>query len=215
MADVCLPQVQADRIRVALLDADGTTAPGASNLYVSDALTTLTATPVYTDADEIEEKNASGTVCVNFKGDDTFKRLDVTLTICTVDPYLHALLTGAQGDVLTDGTAVGFAYPPIGPLTSNGISIELWAKRINNGAVDPDYPYAWWAMPRVKNLRLGDRTFENGAQASPFSGQALENPNWFDGPTNDWPVASDRALQFIPTPTLPNAVCGYQTLVAT
>jgi hypothetical protein len=212
-AEICLPQVQACAIRVTQLDAAGSPLGGASALYTSDALTTLTASPQYEDADEITEKNACGTVCVDYKGDDSFKRLDIDLTICTVDPYLHQLLS-QSGDTLTDGEAIGFAYPPLGALVGDGISIELWSKRILNGALDPDFPYAWWALPLVKNLRLGDREFANSAQASPFTGQANENPNWLDGPLNDWPVASDRVLQFIPTTELPDIQCGYQVSVA-
>ncbi len=208
----CLPQVQACVIRVADLDVSGVPLPGSDNLYVSDALTTLQMTPVYTDADEIEEKNACGTVCVNYQGDPTLKRGDIELTICTADPYLQAKL--GYGDVLTDTGIHGFAYPPIGVVTGNGVSIELWAKRIDDGELHDEWPYAWWVLPRVTRLKHGVRTFNNGAQLPVFSGQAYENPNWFDGPLNDWPVSSDRFAQWFPSQTIPVASCGAQALAA-
>lgn len=213
-ANDCLPQVHACVIRVTALEADGVPLPGADNMYVSDALTKLTLKPVYTDGDEIEEKNACGTVGVNYKGDDSFKRCDVELELLTPDPYLHALLIGT-GDLLEPASGgVGFAYPSIGAITGNGVSIELWAKRIDNGALDATNPYAWWALPRVTNLRLGDREFSASAQKSPIVGQALENPNWFDGPDNLWTEASDRVAQWIPTDVLPDVSCGYVALAA-
>ena len=209
----CLPQVHACVIRVTALAADGGPLPGDDTMYVSDALTKLTLKPVYTDGDEIEEKNACGTVGVNYKGDDTFKRCDIDLELLTPDPYLHTLLASG-GELLTANGGVGFAYPPLGAVTGNGVSIELWAKRIDDGSLDATNPYAWWVLPRIKNLRLGDREFSATAQKSPFVGQALENDFWYDGPLNDFDAASDRVAQWIPTDTLPTPTCGYVELVA-
>lgn len=207
-----LPVVQACAIRVAELDGAGVPNPGTLNLYTCDALTELQVTPVYTDGDEIEQKNACGGICINYKGDDSLKRADVAITVCTPDPYLSAMLGG--GDVLTDGGIQGYAYPPIGTLTGDGISIEVWAKRIDDGDLAADYPYMWFVLPKVKNLRHGQRTFNSGAQLPVYSGQALENPNWFDGPLNDWPVASDRILQYFPVDSLPTIDCLPATLAA-
>lgn len=212
MAEHCLPQVQAIAMRVTDLDVDGVPLPGADTIVVSNALTTMAVSPVYTDGDEIEEKGASGAVCVNFRSADSLKRYDVTITICTPDPYLQAKLSG--GDVLTAGGKVGFADPAIGVVTGNGVSIEIWTLRILSGALDSDSPYAWHVYPRVQNLRVGDYTHQNGSLAPVFSGQAVENPNWFDGPDNDWPAASDRVHQWIEANSYPTPACGPSALVA-
>jgi hypothetical protein len=202
-------------MRVTRLLDDGSPDAGSNNLYVTDALTTLTATPVYADADEIEVKNACGVVCVSAIGDDTFKRLDVTLSLCTPDPQLAELLTG--GSVLSPpGGGSGYAYPEVGTAPGQAVSIELWAKRIDptTGDLASDFPYNRWLFPKVKNLRVGERTFENGAFASPYSGRAFGNTEWYDGPEADWPyptVQSSRVAQFIPVTTIPDTACGYQT----
>lgn len=213
MADNCLPQVHACAIRVTALESDGILAPGTDTMYVSDALTRLTLKPVYEDASEIKEKNACDAVAVNYKGDDSFLRADVELELLTVDPYLNSLL--ATGSVLLNSSnGPGWAMPAIGVNVGNGVSIELWAKRINDGDLDPDMPYAWWSMPKVKSLRVGDREFSATAQKPLFTGQAVENSNWFDGPDNMWDVASDRCAQWIPTDTLPTPTCGFVELEA-
>lgn len=210
----CRPQVQACAIRVARLDSNGVPSPGANNLYVSDALVSLGFTPVYTDGDEIEDKNACGTVAVNFRGPDSFKRGDVTIQLTTPDPFLVEMLSG--GDVLDEaGRPKGFAAPPIGPVTGNGVSIELLAKRVDDGDLDADFPYAHWAYPKIKNLRLGEHTHANASNLPQFTGQAYENPNWFDGPVGDWPAESDRVYQWIPSAgPLWTPSCAYQELVA-
>jgi len=211
----CRPQVQACAIRVARLDTNGVPLPGANNLYVSDALVSMGFTAVYTNGDEIEDKNACGIVAVNFRGPDSFKRGDVTIQLTTPDPYLVEMLTG--GDVL-DGAAggdpKGYAAPPIGEVTGNGVSVELWSKRVDDGDLDADWPYAHWAYPKIKNLRIGDHTHQNGSLLPQLSGQAYENPNWYDGPVGDWPATSDRVYQWIPAQTMPTPSCAYQELVA-
>lgn len=214
MADDCLPQVHALRTRFSVLDTNGVPLPGSENLYVTSALTVLTLGTNVADGTEIEERNGGDEVCVAFLGDPSLKWGTVSIELCTPDPYAEAILSG--GDVLSLGgdAPAGFAFPAIGPLRSNGIGIEVWAHRINAGDVDPDYPYAWWALPKVKKLVAQDRNLGNEAQKPSYQGIALENPNWYDGPTNDWPAASDRFAQWVPSATVPDAVCGYQALVA-
>jgi hypothetical protein len=142
------------------------------------------------------------------------KWFDVTLRFTTPDPYLAARLS--LGSVLSgfDGARVGFAAPRLGVISGNGISIELWEWRVNNGDRDSDSPYAWWAYPKVKNLKLNPYEHSANALLPEYVGQAFENPNWFDGPLNDWPSTSDAAFQWVPTSTIPEAVCGPQALVA-
>lgn len=216
MADLCLPQLQACRLRIALLDATGAPDPGDTSMVVSKSFTSLATTAVYTDGTETEEKNACDEVEVSFRANDSFKRLDFTLTLLTPDPYLSALMS--DGVLLEDGIApnnrVGYAYPPIGTVSDKHVSIELWAKRINNGVLDPDWPYAHWAFPLAQNLRIGDKEFANGNQVTTISGQLLENTNWGNGPGNDWDWASDRVAQWMPTDTLPSVLCGFTDLVA-
>ncbi len=213
----CRPQVQACAIRVTRLDSNGVPSPGADNIIVSDALISMGFTAVYTDGDEIEEKNACGGVAVNFRAADSFKRGDVSLSLTTPDPALLEMLTDGSA-FLQDGVDLtrppGYAAPSIGQSSGNGVSIELWANRVSGGDLDQDWPYAWWVYPKVKNLRIGDHTHQNGALLPALVGQAFENTNWFDGPENDWPADSDRVYQWIPTNTLPVTSCGYQTLAA-
>lgn len=210
----CRPQVQACAIRVARLDTNGVPLPGANNLIVSDALVSLGVTAVYTDGDEIEEKNACGSVAVNYKGPDSFKRLDISIQLVTPDPYLSEMLSTGSALIANAADIKGYAAPSIGTVQGNGVSIEVWTNRVDSGALDADYPYAHWAYPKVQNLRIGDHTHQNGALLPQFVGQAVENPNWFDGPLNDWPADSDRVYQWVPAAALPVASCGYQTLAA-
>lgn len=214
MANDCLPHVQACRIRVARLEADGVPLPGANNLYVSDALVSLAFAWQVESGDEITEKNACGDVKVNYRGDDQLRRGNVTIRIVTPDPQLSELLSG--GSVLTAGDRVGYAAPSLGAVNSDAISIELWAKRIRDGRLDATYPYAWWVYPWIDHLRPDDHEHNNGNLPMQFVGEAYENDNWLDGPLNNWPGTSTQVYQWLPAlaSEVPAAACGYQTLVA-
>lgn len=197
MSNDALPQVQAFRTRITKLDTNGVPTPGANNVYVTSALITLTTTPVYVDGQDFQELNGEGVVCVNFQGPDTFRRIDWEITVCTPDAYLLEMLS--TGTTLIDGDAIGFAYPALGQMsTTEAISIEVWTKRIDEGVLDTEFPYAWWVLPKSTSMRIGAKTFGNNAILPVVSGKAFENDNWYDGPTNDWPVASDKVLQYIP-----------------
>lgn len=207
-----LPQVHGIRMRVAQLDQNGVPTPGTDQLYVTDAFTKVSVAPVYTNGAEIERKNAQGETCTHYKSADTFKRMDITIELCSPDPYLAAMLSG--GDVLTNLLRTGFAPPALGPITGDGLSVEVWSRRIDEGEEDADSPYGWWVYPRVKNLRLGNYEHGDSDVLPVFTGQAYENPNWLDGPLNDWPVASTKVFQTMPTAELPTAQVGYFDIAA-
>ena len=209
-----LAQVQAFRTRVTKLNANGVPSNGPNKSYVSNALVVLNTAPVYTDGVDIQDRNGEGLVCVSFQGPDTFRRVDFDMTICTPDANLLEMVTG--GRVITNGGATGFSYPPMGTSDPTNISIEFWTKRVNDGSLDDTYPYAWWVLGRCKNMRLGKKTFGNQSVQAMITGKAYDNPNWYDGPTNNWRAASDRVLQWMPclAADLPAVSTNYVTVAA-
>lgn len=209
----CRPQVQACAIRVARLDTSGVPWPGTGNLYVSDALSKLTVTPVYTDGDEIKEKNACGSVKINYKGKPSFDRADWELELLTPDPQLIDLMTNS--DAISTSTSYGGNAPPIGEISDTLFSLEVWSRQILNGVPDPTFPWAWWVFPMCKNARWGAIPFENGAKKIVITGEMYENTNWFNGPTNDWPGTSDRTWQWLPSATIPTPACGPSNIAST
>jgi hypothetical protein len=211
-AQVCQPQIKVCAIRVALLATDGKPAGGASSMYVSKALATATLSPQYDDGTETSEKNACGEVLLSDKTEPSFLRADISLDFLNTDPYLLSILQ-PQSDLLTGAWGEGWAMPPIGALSGQA-SLELWATKVNDGTTDLDYPYAWWAFPLVKNLKMGDKEYSANAQHTILTGQCYENSNWFDGPNNDWPTSSDRCAQWIPATTLPTIDCTFDNVVA-
>lgn len=213
----CLPQVQACAIRVAKLYPNGVPRPGANTLYVSNALATADFSWETETGDQIREKNACGSVLVDYKAPDDLIRGNVEINLILPDPQLAEMLS--TGSVLTVGSGatsrIGYAAPPLGTLTEDPVSIEVWAKRIRDRKLDSTNPYAWWVYPYVVNLRPSDHSHGNTNLAAGFVGEAYENDNWANGPLNDWPSTSDSVYQWIPTSSIPTTVCGYLATAAT
>jgi len=180
--------------------------------YVSDCLSKFTCTPNYQAGQEIKEDNACGSTFIDYLAPASLTRGNLDIDLLAPDPNLLKMLSFASKR-LTGAWGTGWAMPPLGAV-SGQCAIELWALRINNGKLDPSFPYAHWIFPYVKNVQFGAKEFSNSAQHTLVTGECYENANFFDGPQNDWPTDSDRFAQWIPVTTLPTADGTFDTVVA-
>ena len=89
------------------------------------------------------------------------------------------------------GDVIGFARRGVGADDPDPVSLELWTRAIGTtGACSQDNAVAgWWrwVYPRV-TFTLGDVTHENGIGVVQLKGFGDPNPNWGNGPFNDWPA---------------------------
>lgn len=213
MAQNYAASVQGVAIRATRLNANGSTASGASGSYVLNSFIRVSFTPEYEDGDEITEKTASGEVCVTYKAPDTLKRVNLEVAICQPDPEWTELVVG--GDLLvTAGQTVGWASEAIGTDGNpNGASLEVWSRAVSGGIQASVNPYIRWIFPFVKLRPTGERVIENGLLANVFEGYGVGNATWGDGPQNDWafPALTDRAYSYARVATAPTGLNGYQT----
>lgn len=209
----CGASIQACAERIAVLEQDGVPLPGSGHLYVTDALVKLEATPVYYKGVEIEVPNACGNLCVNYKARDVLKRYDLALELCSIDPELEAMLVGGES-FTSGGLTVGGSVPAVGTIGAPyGVSVELWSKHIVDGDQDGVHPWIHWVIPR-SYWQPGKNTWDVNHMQRLFDGFTSENPNWFNGPSNDWTFSSDRSIAWAFTTTIPTPACGAQTLPA-
>lgn len=188
------------RLRITPLETDGSVTP-SGHVLTTDGFMRATWSLEYTDGDEIEEKNAQGAVCVSWKGDDSLKRVNFSLALCSPDPESSAMLAG--GDVLWDGSdIVGYKAPEIGSLSTQPVALEIWSYANVAGKPASGSAYWHWVFPYVKLRFNGDREYSNGALANEFSGQGLGN----DAATLDgWTYGGlDRPFAYVRTNTLPS-----------
>src|SRR5260221_9760435 len=92
----CGASVQACALRVAVLEQDGIPLPGAGNLYTTDVMAKLDATPVYTKGVDMEVLSACGVPALIYKDFDRFKRFDLQLSLINLDPEIENMLVGGE-----------------------------------------------------------------------------------------------------------------------
>jgi hypothetical protein len=203
----CGASVQACAIRVATLEQDGVPLPGVGLAYVTDQLMKMVATPNNVKGADMDIINACGILINAYKARDMFKRYDLALDMTFISPEFEHMLCG--GELFTQGGfAVGGSSPAFGAIEAvYGVSVELWTKHIVNGDFDPIWPYIQWVFPRTY-WTVGPDTFENNPMQRSFVGYTSQNPNYFNGPFNDWTFASDRSRAYRFTRTLPTPNCG-------
>jgi hypothetical protein len=146
----------------------------------SKGFITATFSPQFEEGDEITEKAADGSVCVSFKVDDSFTRVDFSLSLCDVDPEITALLAGGSVIVNALGEAVGYSSPSAGQRVGNPVAIEIWSQAIVAGKPAADRPFWHWVFPYVKVRYEGDREIGNSRLANEFTGQGVGNEALID-----------------------------------
>jgi len=186
--------IQGDAIRITPLNVDGSIDTNKPILTTNGFISASFGTE-FEDGDEITEKAADGSICIQFKADDSMKGITFNLSLCSPDPEASALIAGgkiicAATDILTDptappgpdnpicqsaGTVIGYTSPAVGATVGNPVAIEIWSKAIVRGKPAACTPYYHWVFPYVRVRYEGDREFTNGALANEFTGTGVGN----------------------------------------
>lgn len=174
--------VQGLALRVIKLDAGGAPLDPFVSI-VTRSFVSASFSPEYEDGEEIVQKAADGSICVQYKAADAFKNVNLDLSICEPDPDLYAALAGGT----KVGTA-GWASPEAGDTPPDPVSIEIWSRAIVDGKPDVINPYFHWVFPLAYMRLSGDRTLENGLLANGFAGYSVGNASLnsvLDGTSTD------------------------------
>lgn len=166
--------VQGTMIRVTRLNLDGSI-DGGYPVLTTKGFITASFSPQFEEGDEINEKAADGSVCVAWKADDSLTRLDFSLSLCSPEPEVAAMIAG--GSVIKDDNdeIIGYSSVAVGSVVGQPVAIEIWSIANIGGKPAADKPYWHWVFPYVKVRYEGDREFTNGMLANEFTGQALGN----------------------------------------
>jgi len=213
--EVCYPQAQACLLRAAELDATGHPDAGL-NMYVSGALVTIDLSPQVTTGQELSQLDGCGRKCMGYKAPDNLDRLNVTLTLCTPDPDLQAMLGG--GTVHQLGTDdVGYGAPGVGTIGGpTDLSLEYWVNQFLDESIAGQVRYV---LPRTRGWLRSNVSHGNNPLAIVYTGVAVDAGDWDDGPAGDWDLLSDDPVTLydwaLETQTLPVAACGAVPITAT
>lgn len=231
------PVVRGKRLRATRVGNCGLPIAGESSSIVTDGFVTVSLTRVMKDAEDLEQQNADGQVCVADRTAPELKWYEFSAEFCAVDPELLSFFTD-------DPVVLDYAQRPVGFRSSKrvkvneGAAVEVWT---GVGADDcEDTPdddaaleaganatrYGYFLLPWVKEATMGD--FEIGSSVMTFtvSGITGVGTKWGRGPYDVvpldeintpgrllTPMGKDQHLHFQSTTIAPpTAASGAQAL---
>lgn len=228
MATICFAPIRLPRVRVTLLDACGTPVIGSCSSVSSKGVISIEQTAEIEDRTDFYTKNGDGDWCITETSPPILKWLNMTVTMCNVDPEMVNILT-AEPLILNDA-----ASPvSIGHRTREGsaalanFALEGWTRLAGSAGCSGStvqYGYHLWPW-NVEGMALGDVTYENGLATISYTSRTRPNSLWGVGPygvlkssavaTPNWtlpllsPVAAtDHRLMFVTTMAPPLDACG-------
>lgn len=190
------------RIRVTTVDDCGNVPDaGTANSYlVTDGFISVQIASEIESGAEIMTKKADGTLCINERLSDTFKRLTLTIEFCGVNPNLLGLVTSAEPYVDAAGDTAGFTVGE--GLIDKKFALEIWTGLAGADCDNDSASYGYVLLPFVASGSLGDIQI-NGTDAVTFTLNncyTLGNNAWGVGPFEPVPDNAGAA------DTLPTAL---------
>lgn len=225
MPTVCSSQGRLWRMRLTRLDECGAPVEGACSVVVTDGAVSVGVTPTYLDADEIEQTNGKGELCISDRIPPQFKWDELAIVLCNIDPDAWNIITG-QPLVLDDAVApntVGFRQEA--NVATGNFALEIWAKITDVPCGDADeIPWGYWLFPWVTQGTVGEFTFENTGLTLTLNAITHGDSPWGNGPATYLvrrdaatgtaealltPIGEDTHLHFeVVTAQPPEAQCG-------
>lgn len=217
---LCAAPIRGTRMRIIRLDACGLPVSGVGGQVVTDGFVQVEATQDYEDGTEYEIRNAQGAFCVNEVGPDQFRRSNLTIQFCAIDPDVVNLITGAV--VITTGAPVtGTGFWVLEGSNEARFSLEVWQAVAGVACVGTQPLRAYWAWPNLFGGRFNDFTIQDGALEWQLSAKtAAANTGWGTGPgtSPDWissvPVGAHYGFNLAPLPLPAVTGCGAALLPA-
>lgn len=204
------PVVKGTRLRATKVNSCGLPVSGPSNYVVTDGFVTATVSPVLQEAEELEQRNAEGRICVAERTPPERKYYTLTIVLCQVNTCLISLFNGWVQELDWDGAPVGFRDQREVE-ADFGVAIEIWA----GGRAGDDCPsptddsvfssagsgrnYGYFLMFGTE-FTLGD--IEIGAAVANFTltGISFAAPQWGRGPWNVVPIDGANTAGRLLTP---------------
>lgn len=227
MATKCFTVVRGKRLRITRTDECGAPPPDETpdSLVVTKGFITVELSSVVAEGTDIEQMNADGDLCVSDRSRDQFRRWDLSIEFCEVDPAILAMITNVTLEEDWDGNVVGIRQPE--GSTVDSFALELWTGVPGTDCLPgEDATYGYLLLPFVIGGTLGDITVENGNTTFTVSAFTRGGGNWDVGPYDvvpedaqntpgrlDTPVGAGEHM-ILRTTTIepPDPVCGAQPM---
>lgn len=202
MATRCYVPFKVPKVRLTLLDSCGTPVTGAGSVIASDGVITVEQTATLEDREEFYVKNADGLFCVQETNPPITKWIQLTVTMCNVDPMMVNFVTGETiiTDDATSPTSIGNDWRSNDSSLVN-FGFEAWTRVTGTTTcTTPLFGYALY--PWMVEGTMGDVTYQNGAATFQWIARTKLGGNWGAGPYAVQQSAASATLGN-PTPLTP------------
>lgn len=169
--------------RFTRLDACGAPVEGDASI-VTTGFISVTFTPNYLDAEEIQQADANGQLCIDDQGDPALRWVDLSIVLCQIDPDAINIITG-DPLVLNDAAtpeAVGYRLDAAVTGTSRW-ALEVWSG-ISGQACDAagNQEFGYWLWPFAGQARFGEAIVQNAGLTTTLTARTFSNSQWGVGP---------------------------------
>lgn len=216
-SDNCYAPLRGELLRVVHLDDCGRAVSGAEAASViSDGFISVEFAPDFEAGQEFIVKNAKGDLCVNQKDPDRLKRINVTITLCQIDPAALNIILGDS--VMSGGLPVGMNFSEEPNRTK--ASLEVWGGIAGEAcSEDGDVQYEHLAIGWLENAHWGPSTVNLGPGQLQIMATTHRAPGFGHGYVgNPLPEAfgpKDHMKRYItdvapPAPDVDGVYCGFQ-----
>lgn len=219
MVAECISPIQGSRARIIRLDECGVPVTGSGSLMVIDAFVEVQVSPQYTDGTTYELKKANGAFCVSRQGNDQFRRDQLNIQFCSIDPDAVVITTGQELIATGSPSATGTGFWVKEGDVSARWGLELW-QADSDTCVGDEPRTAYWAWPHLAAGRLADFTVEDGVlEWRVLARSEKANTLWGAGPgevkfINQVPANAHRGFNITRLPLPDLTGCGAVELPA-
>jgi hypothetical protein len=181
-------------LRASKIDRCGKPLAGASNRLVTEGFIRVNLDPELKAAEDLEQTNAAGKVCVQGRTPPERKWWNVEIQFCDVDPDLYSLITGWARVLDWDDNPIGFRDQKE-VNADTGVAFEVWTGvGDDDGCEIPldDSIFSAAASGASHGYLLfggtefisGALTVESGVATFTMTGRTIAMPHWGRGPYN-------------------------------
>lgn len=168
MANSAFPVVKGHAMRLTKVGNCALPVREGKNSIVTDGFISVGITNVMKDAEDLEQTNAQGEICVADRTAAQLKWHEVTITMCNVDPEILGFLTA-------NPIVLDYANKPVGFRSTrevrvdSGAALELWSGIGGADCVEPESDdvfesaavtggrsYGYFLLPWIKEAVIGD-----------------------------------------------------------
>jgi hypothetical protein len=192
------PVIKGVRLRATRINSCGLPIEGQANRLVTDGFVSVELAPVMRDAQDLEQVNAEGQVCVTDRTPPTRKHYTVTVELCNVNTGLISMFNGWSQVLDYANNSVGFEDDDDVD-ADYGVALEVWT----GGRSDDDCPAPesdqvftgagsgkgyGYLLFGANEFTLGNVKVDANISTFTLTGRSIALSQWGRGPYNVVPI---------------------------